>query len=152
MSPRRSPIANLVFFISLLFIAGSLGNATLAVEQTTAKDVEAKTVQALKTIGSYTAEQRDEAVGKAKETLDALDTRIDQLESRFNQDWDHMDQTARTKGRQTLAILRKQRTEAAEWYGALKHSSGKAWEDVKSGFLESYQKLQGAFDKAAKEF
>ena len=40
----------------------------------------------------------------------------------------------------------------AEWYGGLKHSSSNAWEDVKTGFLESYHQLQGAFDKAAQEF
>jgi hypothetical protein len=63
-----------------------------------------------------------------------------------------MDQAARTKAQQTLTALRKHRTDVAEWYGGLKHSSNKAWEDVKAGFLKSYHELRDAFDKAAKEF
>ena len=63
-----------------------------------------------------------------------------------------MDQSARTKARETLTALQKKRTEVAEWYGGLKHSSRNAWEDVKAGFLKSYHELCNAFDKAAKEF
>ncbi|MGA8282394.1 MAG: hypothetical protein WB853_15980 [Desulfobacterales bacterium] len=63
-----------------------------------------------------------------------------------------MDQSARTKARETLTALQKKRTEVAEWYGDLKHSSRNAWEDVKAGFLKSYHELCNAFDKAAKEF
>jgi hypothetical protein len=153
MKTQPSPTAKLVSLTIVFLIVGALGYAArTAADETTAKEVEEKTVQALQAIGSYTADQRDEAVGKAKETLDALDTRIDQLEADFRQKWDRMDQATRSKTQEALTTLRKQRTEAAEWYGGLKHSSRNAWEDVKTGFLESYHQLQGAFDKAAKEY
>jgi hypothetical protein len=50
------------------------------------------------------------------------------------------------------SALRKQRNEVAEWYGGLKHSASNAWEDVKKGFLKSYQALRDTFDKAHSEF
>ncbi len=152
MKTRRSTVAHIVFFITLIFIAGSPGNPARAADETTAKEAREKTVQALKAIGSYTAEQRDEAVRKAGETLADMDARIERLETQISQKWDQTDQAARTRAQQALTGLRKQRTKAAEWYGALQHSSNNAWKDVKSGFIESYHAMQDAFDKAAKEY
>jgi hypothetical protein len=63
-----------------------------------------------------------------------------------------MDQAARTKARESLTALQKQRTVAAEWYGGLKYSSRNAWEDVKSGFAKSYHEVSDAFDKATRKF
>lgn len=63
-----------------------------------------------------------------------------------------MDQAARQKMAATLTALRKQRNETAEWYGGLKHSSGNAWEDVKTGFLKRYEDLPDTFQKARSEF
>ena len=66
--------------------------------------------------------------------------------------WGQMDQSARKKARASLKALRKQRNEVAEWYGGLKHSSSNAWEDVKKGFLNSYQVIRDTFDKVQGEF
>ena len=74
------------------------------------------------------------------------------MQSRLNAKWDQMDQFAREKAMATLTTLRKQRNEIAEWYGGLKHSSSNAWEDVKKGFLRSYQALRDTFDKVQSEF
>jgi hypothetical protein len=63
-----------------------------------------------------------------------------------------MDQLVRKKATAALTALRKQRNQIAEWYGGLKHSSSNAWDDVKKGFLRSYQELRDAFDKAQSEF
>lgn len=154
MKHRKSATIKLALITMLFFALGAIGGyaAQPAAEKTTAKEVKEKTAQALQAIGSYTADQSDEAVKKAKEVLDDLDTRIDQLQSQLSQEWDRMDQSARTKARESLTALQKKRTVAAEWYGALKHSSRNAWEDVKTGFVRSYQELYDAFDKAAKEF
>lgn len=153
MKRQISPTAKLVLIAMVFFIAGSLGYGTrTAAEETTAQEAKEKTMQALKAIGNYTAEQRDEAVAQAQETLADMDTRIERLETQYSQKWDQMDQAARSSAQQTLTALRKQRSKAAEWYGGLQHSSRNAWEDVKTGFLESYHELQGAFDKAAKEY
>ncbi len=61
-----------------------------------------------------------------------------------------MDQAARRKARATLNALRRERNEVAEWYGGLKHGSAESWEQVKAGFLKSYQALKESFAKARK--
>jgi len=43
-------------------------------------------------------------------------------------------------------------TKAAEWYGGLKHSSAESWEQVKTGFVKSYEVLKESFAKARKGF
>ena len=121
-------------------------------KNTTPKEVEKKVAEAAEAIKNLSVDKRDEAVQKAKEILDDLDTRIDRMGSQLNDQWDQMDQTARKKMSDSLTALRKQRNEVAEWYGGLKHSSGNAWEDVKKGFLNSYQHLRKSFDKARREF
>ena len=92
------------------------------------------------------------AIGKAKAALDDLDVRIGRMERKLDNEWDRMDQAARKKTRATLNALRRQRNEAAEWYGGLKHSSAEAWEQVKAGFVQSYEVLKESFTKAGKEF
>jgi flagellar motility protein MotE (MotC chaperone) len=109
----------------------------------------ADTVEALK---GYTAAQRDAAVARAKQTLDAMDTRIEQLESRARQQRDKLTERASETQEATLRTLRTQRNEVAEWYGAMKHSSASAWDTVKQGFINSYGVLSDSFSKAWSEF
>jgi TolA-binding protein len=123
----------------------SSGNADL----NTVKREWAETVAALK---GYAAAQRDMAVTRARQELDAMDRRIEQLEYRSRHEWDSLNQEAREAREATLRTLRQQRNEAAEWYGGMKHSSAGAWESVKQGFIDSYGVLNDAFSKAWREF
>jgi BMFP domain-containing protein YqiC len=135
-----------IFFITAIFLAVGpvLFAAQTSAEET--KDIKEKVTEAAEAIKNYSFDQRDKAIAKAKAALADLDARIDRMESRLNKGWDQMDQSARKKAIATLTALRKQRNEVAEWYGALKHSSRNAWEDVKKGFMKSYQELREAFD------
>jgi len=128
--------------------------ACLAAETagTTAKDVSKKAGETGRAIKDYTVQQRDEAIKQAKAALDDLDARIRRMERKVDNDWDRMDQAARKKARATLNALRRERNEAAEWYGGLKHSSAESWEQVKAGFVKSYEVLKQSFAKARKEF
>jgi hypothetical protein len=81
----------------------------------------------------------------------ALDSRVAVLEVQLEQKRKQMDQAAQQKAIDTLTALRKQRMEIAEWYGGMKHASGKAWSHVKDGFIKSYRILSEAFGKAASE-
>ncbi len=114
--------------------------------------VKKETQDMLKALGDYTIDQRDEAVRRAKESLDILDKRIDALEESIDESWDKMDATAREKARASLKALRKQRTQVAEWYGSLKNSTGEAWGHMKKGFSETYNALSEAWEKSVKEF
>lgn len=145
--------ASLVFITAVFFAMGSVSFAAqTSTNETGTKDVKEKVTEAARAIEKYSVDQRDEAVKKAKAALDDLDVRIDSVESQLNKKWDQMDQSARMKARAALAALRKQRNEVGEWYGGLKHGSSNAWEDVKKGFLKSYQGLRDTFDKVRSEF
>jgi len=117
----------------------------------TAKDVSRKAVETGRAIKGYTVAQRDEAVTQAKAALDDVDARIRRMERKLDGEWDKMDGAARKKSRAALNALRRERGELAEWYGGLKHSSAESWEQVKAGFVKSYEVLRKSFAKARKE-
>jgi DNA repair exonuclease SbcCD ATPase subunit len=114
--------------------------------------VEKEVSEALQAIRNYGVERRDEAVRKAREALDDLDARIQKLEDRFDAEQEEMKASARKEARSAMKTLREKRRKVAEWYGGLEHSSKEAWDHAKKGFLESYDSLRRAFDKAAGEF
>jgi hypothetical protein len=139
--------------IGVLLTASPLSSAAEASgNKTTAKDIAREADETGQTIKNYTVAQRDEAIRKAKAALDDLDRRIGRMERKLESKWDRMDQAARKKARATLNALRRERNEVAEWYGGLKHSSAESWEQVKAGFVKSYEVLKESFAKARKEF
>jgi hypothetical protein len=121
-------------------------------DKTTSTEVQSETVEALQTIRSYTLQQKDEAVASGRALLDDLDARIDDMVQRVEAKWEQMDQASREKINASLKELRKQRNELSEWYGGMKHSSAKAWDHVKDGFVEGYESLAESFGSAESEF
>ena len=120
--------------------------------ETSAKDVGKKFDEAGTAIKDYSVEQRDEAVKSAKAALDDLDAKINRLAADIDAQWDKLDASARKKAYESMDRLRRERNDAAEWLGALKHSSKEAWGDVKHGFSKSYDTLASSFAKAKEEF
>ena len=118
---------------------------------TSIEDVKKETRVLLKTIGSYSADKRDEAANKAKEGLSKLDKRINELEARIDKNWHKMNQTARKETRENLRVLRKQRNQVAEWYDSMKTSSVDAWGHMKKGFSDAYRDLEDAWEKSETE-
>jgi hypothetical protein len=49
-----------------------------------------------------------------------------------------------------MSALRKQRKETADWLGKLEKSSAEAWDEVKGGFVKSYESLKDSVAKAGK--
>lgn len=121
-------------------------------DKTSIKEVKQETQELIQALGTYTADQRDEAIERTKTALDELDKRIDALETRIDNNWDQMNKAAREKARANLKALRKQRTEVAEWYGRLETSSADAWEHTKKGFSDAYKNLSDAWETSEKEF
>ncbi|HUH66782.1 MAG TPA: hypothetical protein VLZ07_10155 [Syntrophales bacterium] len=148
-SRRASQIFIAVAFFAIASVSLGDQSSTSGIEL---KDVKEKAMETGQAIKNYSFKKRDEAVKKAKAALDEMDKRIATMESKFDKKWNEMDQSAREKGRATMAKLRKQRNETAEWYGGLKHSSSKAWVDVKKGFLKSYKELRESVDRAYSEY
>ena len=130
---------------SLCYAGPSSDNGSIGEVKREARDF----IHALK---AYSADQRDEALRKAKAALDDLDQRIDVLERRIDDNWDKMDKAARRHARDSMDALRKRRTQVAEWYGSLKNSSVDAWGHMKKGFSDAYKSLYDAWEKSEKEF
>ena len=153
MKTQRVRISTLVVVSIALLAIPSVSLADQTAEEKTKKEEAKQEIrEAFTAVKNYTADQRDEALKKIKVALESIDNQIESMENRIGKKWDQMDQAARRKARSTLASLRKQRNELAEWYGGLKYSSAEAWGHVKNGFLKSYEALSQAFGKAESEF
>jgi hypothetical protein len=138
--------------LGMLLAASPMSFAAEPSGKSTAKDIAKKADETGQAIKNYTVAQRDEAIKNAKAALDDADRRIDRMERKLDSEWERMDQAARKRARATLDALRRERNEAAEWYGGLKHSSAESWEQVKTGFVKSYEVLKESFAKARKGF
>ncbi len=147
----KKPYLLAIFLVSLMnFVDAS--HAKSNSDKTTIQDVNQQTKELLTTLKQYGSDKRDEAIKITTEALVQTDHRLDQLETRIDNEWDEMDKAAREKARSTMRSLRKQRIELAESFGSWKNSSANAWEHMKEGFSEAYQKLNDAWDKAKTEF
>jgi F0F1-type ATP synthase membrane subunit b/b' len=140
--------AALTVFVALLFCVVPAAFSA----DTTGQEIGKKLDDAGKAIKEYSAEHRDEALARAKKALAEADARIDEFENNVNKKWDSMNASARQRAQESLRTMRQRRLELAENYGELKRSSSKAWEEVKGGFVKSYDALRDAFSKAAKDF
>jgi hypothetical protein len=147
-------IQALIFSVCTLAAQIVLSPLAIAAEpenpKLTAKDVSKRADETARAVGKYTIQQRDEALKSAKAALDDLDARLRSLDRKLDREWDQMDQAGRSKARAAQRALRQERDEVAEWYGGLKHSSADSWDEVKAGFVSSYEKLKASFAKARK--
>lgn len=141
-----------MFMLIALLVITLPGCSDSSEDKTSIKEVKQETQDLIQSLGAYTADQRDEAVQRAKTALDNLDERIDALETRIDDNWDQMNKATRDKARASQKALRKQRTEVAEWYGGLKTSSADTWGHMKKGFSDAYKALGDAWEKSVKEF
>ena len=142
----------LAWVVFTAFGIGSMGSALATVDKPSMHDIKKEVSEAAEAIKHYSADQRDEAVNKAKVVLDSLDAKIDKLQAKIDQKWGEMDQAARHKAQTALDDIKDQRRRLAESYDALKRSSAGAWEHVKKGFSDSYADFHEAWQKAEKEF
>lgn len=142
----------LALILITAFGSGPLRLAQAASDKPTMQDVKQEVGEAAEAIKHYSADQRDAAVSKAKAVMDAMDAKIDKLETSIHKQWGKMDQAARRRAQASLDDLKRQRKHMAESYGALKRSSAGAWEHVKQGFADSYADLHDAWQKAEQEF
>jgi uncharacterized membrane protein YkoI len=139
--------------LALALALASVAQLSLAddMSKTTSKDVSRKVEDAGKAIGSYTIAQRDQAIKSAQAALADADARMLRMERKTDREWDKMDDAARKRARETMRTLRRERNDAAERLGGLKHGSAEAWDEVKGGFVKSYEVLKQSFAKAGKE-
>lgn len=123
---------------------------SLADDKGTGKDVGRKVEDAGKAIGSYTIAERDQAIKSAQNALKDMDAQLNRMDKKIGAEWDKMDASARKNARATMDALRKQRKETADWLAKLEKSSAEAWDEVKGGFVKSYESLRQSLAKASK--
>lgn len=121
-------------------------------EKTSMEQLQQQWNETMEALGSYTADQRDQALESGRKTLDAMDERIERMEDWTSRHWDSLSEEAREKKTGTLEAMREQRRKVAEWYGGMKHSSAETWDTVKEGFIKSYDKLQNVYRDAVGSF
>jgi len=151
----RLPWMKPLVAVSCLLLFAGVSDSMASTDQqagTTAAEVKTDATQTYDSLKKYTVEQRDEAVAAAEKMLTSLDARISELKHQLDGQWQEMSTSAREKTRNTLDSLQKEREKVAEWYGGMRHSSANAWEEVKKGFADSYDRLKNAFTKASKDF
>ena len=136
--------------VSLALIAPSPA-ALSPKDETTIKDVKQETRELVKSIKSYSADQRDEAIQEIEIAILRLDNRIDELQGRIDQRWDNMTTEARRRVRSSLDALQQQRRELSDWYDELKSSSASAWVDIRNGFSSAYRDINKAWEEALNE-
>lgn len=123
-----------------------------AEEQSASTQLKKELGEAGEAIKKFSADQRDEAVNNARQALDQLDARINRLAADIDGKWEQLDASARKKAYESMDRLRKERNDAAEWMGALRHGSKEAWGEVKNGFVRSYEALVNSLARAREEF
>lgn len=140
--------------ILLMILSTSLFSVQTAVAETmtSRESLVREWSQAIEKLESYSADRRDIALAEARKTLRSIDNEIEKLEAQAQDEWQDMDKDIRQTRREALRSLRLQRQKIAEWYGAMQHSSGDAWEKIKQGFVKAYDDLGNAFNNAAAEF
>ncbi|MCF3974701.1 hypothetical protein [Paracoccus salsus] len=111
---------------------------------TTADEVRAEISEAMDAIGSYSEQEREQALAEAREALDRLDAEIDRREQALRENWAEMSEAARKTAEARLRDLRQARNRLGERYGALESGASSAWDELKTGFSDAW----GAFSEA----
>ena len=142
--------------ISMLALIGIIGFAqplyAQETDETSIEKVQQQTKDFLETIGSYTADKKDEAVNLARQSLESIDERIAELQANLDENYEEMSKEAREQSRESVQALREQRIKVAEWYGSMKASSSNSWDHMKEGFSDAYKDLAKAWEESEKEF
>jgi len=116
------------------------------------EQVQKEVEEAVEALRGYTIERRKEAIDRARKSLAEADRRIERLDSQMNERSARANAVARERSREAMAELRRLRIDTAEWSGSLRHSSRDVWEEVKSGYIESYRRLADELQKVRAQF
>jgi len=112
------------------------------------EDVKKEVKEAYDATKAYTQEQMQAFREQTETRLAEYKEEIDQLQVMAEK----LEGDAKAKAEQQLMALRQKRDEVSEKLKDLSSSSGKAWEQLKSGIDAAMEDLGNAYKKAAAEF
>lgn len=147
------PIMRTLSVVMTLIMLGAILSCDAEVpgDDTSAEEVKRETRELLDALGSYTADQREEALERSRGALDRLDERIEALDAKVRENWNEMDAETREQTLESLEALRERRMKLAEWYGGMKNSAGEAWQHVKGGFSDAYRSFSESLEESEEE-
>lgn len=151
MNATRATLAIAVLLPAML-AAGTASAQPQAAAQQQAAPSEPRDESTAESIRHYAVARRVEATAAARRATTALDAQIEELQGQVDERWSRMSQDTRARSQATMAELRRRRTDAAEWYGGMRHGSAGAWVEVRDGFARSYRDLADALRRARTQF
>lgn len=129
--------------------AGGPEAPAVSADETSLETVKREFGDAMDALAGFTAEQRGQAVDKARRLLSDLDGDLAVLQARMRARINEMDGTTRDQLRDALENLKTRRDAV---HAALTHmdseSAQAAWSELKSGFAASYAALMAAVAEA----
>lgn len=137
-------------FLTLSTVSATLllGGCTEEPKPADADDVKREAREFADALGSYSAEQKDQAVAEAQQALTELNQRVDGLKARIAERWGEMDESARQSAGKNLETLEREQDQLADRFEALRGASGDAWARVSEGFSDAYAELREAWREA----
>ncbi|MCF6156192.1 MAG: hypothetical protein E3K36_13330 [Candidatus Brocadia sp.] len=136
-------------FVPLFFITSCGKKAPEKVEtQVSPEDVKRKTGEALETTKNYLAKQKEKYQNDAESTLNNLNDKIKDLQSKAEQ----AGADAKAKYNEIIEGLRKKQEEAQNKLNDLKSKSAETWEDAKSGMDAALENLKNSYNDAVSHF
>lgn len=114
-------------------------------------EVKRNVRETVRSMARYTGEQRDEAVAKGRAALQSLDTHIESLQNRIDENRDDMTEAARRQADETMQTLERLRVAASDRLESLSGGADDAWDHLAQGFSEALSALGDAWEKAVRE-
>lgn len=107
---------------------------------TSATDVKDKAAETAGAAAEYTKEQKDAFIKEMEENLKVLKARIKEMKSK----------AGKTKD-QTVVKLEKEQKDLEHDLTAMKNSSGRAWDKLKSGVSKAWSEIKSSMNEASEE-
>lgn len=108
---------------------------------TTSQEVRQEISQAVDAVGDYAAQERRQALARARAAMERLDAELDRRQDALRENWNDMSASAREEARVAMRDLRQARNRLGERYGALEAGADSAWDELTEGFVEAYRDL-----------
>lgn len=119
--------------------------ATTVTDHSTTDTLSDKTKVTIEEIRQYSVESKELAGEKAKEIMADIDKRIQILEDAIADTTNNMRDSMRDAKIKTIVKLKEQRQSLDTWYQKFRNSSKDAWEEIKQGFIRSYDSFQHTY-------
>ncbi len=114
----------------------------------TSKDVRKEAKEALETTAAYTQQQMEEFQKQVQAELAKYDERIDELQAKAAM----LKEEVKAKFDEQIKNLREKRQVVQSKLEQLQASSGKAWEDLKTGMDAAMEDLEKSYQDAVSHF